>query len=604
MITLPEIHRDVVLYLFCFLEKITSIGEYAMDAKNLATCWAPNLIRALEPKEHSIESRFKILQGTAAINIAMTTFITNFRNIFEDDKVFTTNHFIPHSAEDEIQVLVEAAQRQVVQQGFEEKEKQESEMDTVEKNISKELTRLDSTKALVITQPKVIFKKSQSVPSSNNRTKHISSISAEKDIKSQHQEHKLEDYKDIIYEERQDDCQKNAINSLRNVVMEGKTSPKVDNPQTLTKIDKSRESIIGKVQTLDILEERAYCDIEKFREEVCSIRENMKREMVQLREAVGMNESITVHEFKNLWDKLDLIERWIREEGKSSLGPQREIETVHDIKEEMKGIREDMMGLQSYFSQLSERLDQVEYEHHDVNKRIDELIKEQRYNKIQMDYDVEHMKRLIESHTCKIRDVGMELTTMRSKMESRILYSNNPMMKPTPISSTSTSPTIIFNSNNSIINDTMKNSPRTPNSEFLSIYDTTVPISMPSSNSPSAEKKSNRRTQNNLTTTIIDQKKLSTLRHASGHRMQTSTNKGFTDMHVESPSKKRNNDVVYENLSFRIPKSSMLEMQNKRSSARFISKDDPYGLNKLENLKIKYSNDGQQVLHEHLYEQM
>jgi predicted nucleic acid-binding Zn-ribbon protein len=598
VVTLPTINQDIMVYLLNFLIKIAAIGEYSMDASNLAICWAPTLISAEEPKEPTNEFRFKILHGMAPINTAMTTMIHRFTDIFEEPQKLSTDEPIPHAEGDEIQALAIAAEKNIVTKHNEEQAiEQRRVSDSLTETINKELTRLDS-KSMSSSLSLRSSLRSSTEKSSPKR----SSRSAWNPTFNQSLDQKQTEVDDSLVKKS---------SPFRHATMEGRTgtSPAEQN-------DFSRMIRYGKQYSPSNAvrptqqDDTTIAEMEEFRHEMVLMRDNMRRDIVQLRDALSMNESITVQELKNLWVRLDTVEGFVNEHYEGITGVQNTGAMDSElIKDEVKGIREAMVHLQSHFSQLNERLAQVEYEHVDLNKRIDELLKEQRYNKIRMDYDIEHMKRLVEGHASKLRDVGLELTTMKSKMEARLLYGSNPLLNTTSVlSPSSSSPTIVYNNN--ITNSSRGSTPITPISdtttallrgyESLGFPSTSDEASSAVIQSPNSEleKKLSRRTINSFADSSVQ--KLSSFGPRKAVTPNTDRSVLFSSMGgpLSPNSKKWITDPSFDSSGFRKPSgSSLLDVSRsstiKRKSpvARNSTKDDPYGLNKLENLKSKYKND-------------
>jgi hypothetical protein len=306
---------------------------------------------------------------------------------------------------------------------------------------------------------------------------------------------------------------------------------------------------------------------EEFRDEIIDIRDDMKKEIVQLRDALSINESITVQELKNLWLRLDTVESYIQTSHQQETPS---FANADALQEEVKNIRDSMAGLQSHFTQLNERLAQIEYEHLDINKRIEDMLKEQRYNKIRVDYDIEHMKRLVEGHSTKLRDVGLDITTMKSKMEMRMLYNSSPLLKPRETSAPS--PTSHHHS-----------MPTALDTDVQKVFDGN---SIVSPNTAVSDKRASRALSSFAESRAQNLKKT----FSPKDQILFSTMGGP----LSPNSKKRfGNENHYERRS---GGSALLEMSRsahlKRKTIRHSTQGsvDPYGLSKLEGLKNKYSD--------------
>ena len=174
------------------------------------------------------------------------------------------------------------------------------------------------------------------------------------------------------------------------------------------------------------------------KENLETIKTVASHELQQLRKYIYNVEEQTIDELKSMWTKMDQLEAFTKRSTKQH-DAFYVSKSMTNIAEEIKSTRKEIRDLYGGFREVNERMKTIEIDYRDINSRMEELLKEQRFIKTRQEYDVEHLKRLMEDMNSKQRQLGLELTTIRSRVDAR----TTPVSTTKPSSQFSTSPKLL-----------------------------------------------------------------------------------------------------------------------------------------------------------------
>jgi chromosome segregation ATPase len=168
----------------------------------------------------------------------------------------------------------------------------------------------------------------------------------------------------------------------------------------------------------------------KFYSQLQEIKMNTESEFSKFSNRIGRSEEQTIEELRTMWLKIDSLEQKLRKEtnpkknskNKDSYILNDSFVEIGSLKEEIKNIKSDVKSLFSTFGNLNQGIKSIEIDHHSLCSKLDDVVKEQQFHNVRTEYDIEHMKRLIEENGSKIRGISLELTTLKSRMEARLTY--------------------------------------------------------------------------------------------------------------------------------------------------------------------------------------
>ncbi len=104
-------------------------------------------------------------------------------------------------------------------------------------------------------------------------------------------------------------------------------------------------------------------------------------------------ESYFISEFKNLWTRLDQIEEMVTNKKTQADS------TVNQIKnqcEEMKNDNESFV------------------------KKVDDALKEMKYREVRIDWEMDYLKRTVDSFSNRLRENTLDLSSMKVRLDSRV----------------------------------------------------------------------------------------------------------------------------------------------------------------------------------------
>ncbi|KAF0984535.1 hypothetical protein FDP41_000434 [Naegleria fowleri] len=439
---LPTINYETLRYLMDLLHFIATRGVYSMDSNNLAVCLNPSICFA--KNKESAESFLNL----NFIITSLSCMIKNYPLIFDFDPRESEQHSPRVVIEKKEYSSMEPPVSPVKSVPPASPKPPIVDKDDLKDSIQKELDRLDSKINYQETEEELerdIRKNGRtddyglhSIPS-NFLDKKFLHADMFQEIETAESSSSMGEL-----EEDELDKQKKFHLSLSKIISPNTTlsatkedsSPNNQHLMDLIVQLQSENNTLRKQQqeirtTLEHISQSTNHnnDSSNLREDMERIRSLANHELQQLRKYIYNVEEQTIEELKSMWVKMDILEE-------SSKQCQRQNEQFSNTKaagnlvEEMKLLRQEIRDLYGGFGELNERMKHFEIDIRDVNSRIDEVVKEQRFIKIKQEYDIEHVKKQSEESISRIRQMSFEISTLRSRLDAKTTTSTTKLSSP------------------------------------------------------------------------------------------------------------------------------------------------------------------------------
>ncbi|EFC48627.1 rho GTPase activating protein [Naegleria gruberi] len=165
----------------------------------------------------------------------------------------------------------------------------------------------------------------------------------------------------------------------------------------------------------------------KLGDEMERVKAIANHEIQQIRKYIYNVEEQTIEELKHMWTKMDHLEDGTKQALLTS-DPGHFGRQISHLKDEIKNMKLEIRDIYGGFGEINERMKSIEIDYREINSRIDDVLKEERFIKARHDYDLEHLKRLVEESNSRIRQMGLEITTIRSRVDSKYSNLSSPTM--------------------------------------------------------------------------------------------------------------------------------------------------------------------------------
>jgi uncharacterized protein (UPF0335 family) len=437
--SLPAVHRATSKKLFYLLHHMSNIPEYRMDTYNLAIVWSPNLIRqdnqpdssailasTTSPHGRALSSMIQqynelfghattpavsphpnkrkksrepgimkeLEHSTSTATVTPTTTFESSTTVFEDN-IHQQNQQIEDDG-----VVMEEPQLDTTTESIESVEVEEEKLDTdIQHIIEIETRRLNGDPPLHIQTPKSKFKHS-SIVSPQSDQKIVETVVPMNQL-----------LQEIVEEYEEDDELVPVTTETRAQPMDGSVS------KSPIAIAIPSSNVNMSVQQID------------------EVKIALSSEIQQIKRQLQSNENSTVNQLQDLMERFDTIENWVQQISRSNSHIVNNVQAIQQeereskkYKHEVKGLRSDISNVQKQFGEITEKVNRLEFIHNELINKMDEVLKEHRFTKVKSDYELEHLKRQVETHSVKMRDFGLEMSTVKSKMDARLTY-NAPILK-------------------------------------------------------------------------------------------------------------------------------------------------------------------------------
>ncbi|KAL9650791.1 hypothetical protein ABK040_001841 [Willaertia magna] len=427
---LPTINYETLKYLMELLHYISLETKYSMDSNNLAICLNPSL--CFPRMKESTESFF----NTKFIISSLSTMIKHFPIIFGVEPIENYTSRIELSSNFNF-----SKKDKIIEDSS-----SDTEIDKIKKSnfdlkdsITKEIERLESKLSMKELNDREESKRQSMLRiteeelGNNEKTDNL----LNNDTMN---EQKIGELKDGTVELQL----RKSINDSKARRSKHRYSTKSDPNdeflQTIQKLQKENHELKRQQEEIYIIlekiteHERRDVDVS---EQLTTLKSVTEREVQQLRKYIYNSEEQTIDELKSIWTKISNMDEKVKKKEISSSDSLSQNAAIHALKEDIKSVRNEIRNMYSGFVEVSERVKTIEGNQIELTAKIDQVLKEQRFQKVKIDYDIEHLKRIIEENNSKTKQLNLDFTSLKSRVEARLNYNT---IRSTP-SNYSTSPT-------------------------------------------------------------------------------------------------------------------------------------------------------------------
>lgn len=147
--------------------------------------------------------------------------------------------------------------------------------------------------------------------------------------------------------------------------------------------------------------------------------EQIQNEIDAVKQSSLQFENDTSNEFKTVWNRIKQLEQsLIAGNGEAPNVKNAKSKETASQKEDIQLLKEELYYYKKQVSNFVDKLQKIDAQQQDLAKKIDDTAKEERYHRVKAEWEIDYVKRMIENHASKLRDVSSDMNTMRMRIDA------------------------------------------------------------------------------------------------------------------------------------------------------------------------------------------
>lgn len=365
-LSLPDPNQSTLRYLVEFLRYIGGVEQYTMTLSNLAVCFAPNLVHnnnnPSDP-EASAPSVSK-LQNAVAINSAVLILLEHAQHILQSERTVISEH-----------------------------QQQDTAISQTVPNVQSPLIAAASPLLHVLeseplTDQLAVDEKTIALPA------HAANPEPGIPVYT--------DQSPLVDEEPQSRTEQvQLIASHGNQIFVAPLSPARNRPD-----DEDNSLSMRAARQVDENSEELYV--------------SLRRDIKRLRRILSEERERSATEFKSMNSRIDNMETWLFKKGYVTKGTKKDL---HEVKDELLKFREELIYREQDLRDQNQKISRIEASYRDLFRRIEDISKEEKYSRVKVEWENEHMKSSLAAQAEKLRQLSLDVATLKARLDGRVAAS-------------------------------------------------------------------------------------------------------------------------------------------------------------------------------------